>query len=337
MSSPPTPPRGPTTTTTTPRSGRGVVVVVVGQAQGVAGLVHDHDLVVGARPVPRLPLPGVLGGVEPLAVELEVLVAERGLIAPPEVGPTVVRAGPDDDEIVDGPVAVVVVAREVVALGVEVSQGLLDQGFAGGRGHGHRSPRVGRPVPAEDGAADLEHVVGCPAVVVADALVGIAGVAVTEQLGGDRRYVVDGGEIREVEEQGEDLDAALGRQSAPPAAGQGQAFGRLAGGEKRRLQPCPQPVDEQRVDEMVAQGLGIGQSLGEGAVALVQLDFGRGGRLEAQAGYRKGEEGKDSGGCFAVHGPSLTRSGAGFNRSGVRFLAASLYNGGRIRRVSTTS
>ncbi len=212
-----------------PRPDRGVVVVVVGQAQGVARLVHDHDLVVGARPVSRLPLPGVLGGVEPLAVELEILVAERGLVAPPEVAPAVVRPGPDDDEIVDGPVAVVVVAREVVALGVKMGQGFLDQRLARGRGHGHRSPRIGGPVPAQDGAADLEHVVGSPAVVIAEAFVGVARVAVPEQLGGDRRDIVDGGVIRKVDEQGEDLDAALGRQAAPPAAGQGQAFGRFAG------------------------------------------------------------------------------------------------------------
>ena len=62
MSSSPTPPSGPT---------RVVVVVVVGQPQGVAGLVDDHDLVVDAvgraAAVLALPLPRVRG--QRLAVE----------------------------------------------------------------------------------------------------------------------------------------------------------------------------------------------------------------------------------------------------------------------------
>ncbi len=70
-------------------------------------------------------MPGI--GADLHTVDGEFVVPEARLIAPPELGPFAVRPGPDDGEIVDDAVAVVVVLREVVTLGVVVGEDFLDE------------------------------------------------------------------------------------------------------------------------------------------------------------------------------------------------------------------
>ena len=146
-----------------------VVVVVVGQPEGMAGLVNDDSGRVGRR---SLALKGVPA--EPLAVHHERIVRPRLVVGPPEAGPLVGRPGVDHDEVVDAAVAVVVVPAEVVALAVKMGDRLEDQRLAAAGRLLHGAARIGGSVPAEGRAPDVEQTVGGTQVELAQALVGIA-------------------------------------------------------------------------------------------------------------------------------------------------------------------
>ncbi len=177
MSRPPTPPSGPYA---------GLVVIVVRQAEGVAGLVDGDQRIVGAVRRRRarvlvLPLPRV--GAQPLAAD-GVGAGEVRLVAPPEARPAGVWAGPDDDQVVDDAVAVVVVLGGVPAgmsggVGVE---GLLDERLLRAVPGAHGAARRACVVPGQHVALDVQLPVGGAGVVVVHALVGEGGgVAVAEQ------------------------------------------------------------------------------------------------------------------------------------------------------------
>ncbi len=263
----------------------------------MSGFVHHHDLIIGAGPVAGFPLPGVLGSVEIFSVEREAQ-RERRLIAPPEIGPAVVRTRPDDDEVVDGAVVVVVILGEIVALTVKILEGLHDQRVTRRRRLGHGVTGVGWAVPAQRGAADFQEIVGGAAVIIAQAFIRPAGVPVAEQLGGDDARAVDGRIIREIDEQSEDLDVSFRRQAALPAGRERLRVGRFAPFEARGFQGhVPQAgleiPDEAGVDEIVAQGQGVLQAPGKRAVPDILVDFGPRGRLEAPRETGQRQERKD--------------------------------------------
>ena len=128
-----------------------VVVVVVRQAQPMAGLVDDRRRLEAARGVVvALPLPRE--AVERHAVQVDAQRVQVPLVAPPERRPGAVRAGPDHAQVVDRAVAVVVVPA-VVDVRVEMVRDLLDDAAVREVpvAVGVRVPRalVGHAVPAE--------------------------------------------------------------------------------------------------------------------------------------------------------------------------------------------
>ncbi len=191
-----------------------VVIIVVRDAEGVAGLVDDHARV--ERPVGvtrQLPLPGIIR--QALPVQPVGRIPEPGVVTPPERGPLAAGPGPEDTEIVDGAVAVVVVGGEVVAQAVVVAQGLFDQVLAARARFRDRAPGVRGLVPAEDIARDGQLVVGGPEIEVAQAVERRIAHAIPEEPGDE---IVRGRHARivvERDEQSEDPDRPRRRHPGP--------------------------------------------------------------------------------------------------------------------------
>src|SRR5262245_10807978 len=75
--------------------------------------------------IPVFPLPRILS--EGLAINSERRIGQRGLISPPEVAPTVVGTGPNDDEVLDLPVSIIVKLCEIHAQSIEIADCLLNE------------------------------------------------------------------------------------------------------------------------------------------------------------------------------------------------------------------
>ena len=217
-----------------------------------------------------------------LPIKMAAVSSPARLVAQAQLLLQLVGAGPDDDEVVDLAVVVVVVLREVVSLGVVVVERLRDERLTRGVAEAAQAgARVGRR-PAEHVAAEVELAVRGAHVVVVQALVGeIGGVRpAAEQLGIDGRRFVVVRVVGEIDEKRQDLDAAFGRH-AGPASRRGQdrwepEFGalRLAHGV----------LQERRIEPVVAERLGVRERLVELALLLESCQFPGPRPLERQSG-----------------------------------------------------
>ena len=267
----------------------------------MAGLVDDRARGEGAaRIAVELPLPGIVR--QPLAVEPIGRIGEPGVVAPPEGRPFAVGAGPEDAEVVDRAVAVVVVLREVVPLGLVIVQGLLDQVHSSGARLRDGAPEVRGLVPAEDVAGDRELVVRGAQIEVAEAVVGRTADAVAEEPAGEIRRRRHPGIIAERDEQGQDLDRALGRHPLPgrrrreAVRSRGLHRARIAAEEGQVVELGPEPVLDALRDLVIAEGAGLGDAVGERAVQAVAQDlFPRRG-LQGRGGDQPGGKDEKAGG-----------------------------------------
>src|SRR5690606_584817 len=125
-----------------------------------------------AKVVATFPLPGIASQAHAVIC---LVAAHAGLVAPPECGPVTVRTCPDNGELVNDPVAIVVIVREVKACGIRCITGFEDELLA----FASTAVVIGvvipagvlRHVPAEGVAVNIQRSVAGLAVVVAMAAI----------------------------------------------------------------------------------------------------------------------------------------------------------------------